>query len=72
MILVFESEKSNAFARYVSTIAEAKEKAEQIIKDRGYEVQDWYLYEEDEPCGGECTFVYSHPCRFEDITLFDV
>tara|TARA_R110001606_G_C15107040_1_gene620450 strand:+ start:172 stop:396 length:225 start_codon:yes stop_codon:yes gene_type:complete len=74
MILVFDSEKSNGFAIpiHTGTIKEAKDKAEKIIGDLGYEIDDWNLYEDDEPSEGEATFVYSHPCRHENITLFNV
>ncbi len=71
-VLVFDSEKSDGFAKSVTTIKEAHEKAKKIIKDRGYNSDEWYLTEEDEPQDGGATFVYSHPCRFENVTLFEV
>ena len=71
-VLVFDSEKTNGYAQEVLSLEDAHIKARSIISSKGYKHTDWELFEQSKPQSGEATFVYSHPCRFENITLFEV
>lgn len=74
-VLVFDSEKTDGYAKHAVSTEDAHTKAKEIIYLQGYNVDDWELYEEsdkDDIAEGYAEFVYSHPYRHETITLFEV